>query len=420
MRILSVALKDLKEILRDKRSLFFILVFPMLFMLVFGFAFGDMGEQTEPHDIAVVNYDQGYVLNGENVAFGNNLTTFLSDVKYQNSDINMFNVKTTTESSADDMVKDRTIDAEVIIPSDFSKSISGLILNKLGSSGVSSTGNMSNNIVSTVKIRGDVGYSGFGTSEGMLVGVLRGFQDGIISGIQSKITGATSTNENVINTEVEGVSGTESFTNFDFIAPGMIVFAILLLATSVATILTKETETGTLRRLKLSKMTTFDYLFGGLIPWSLIAVLQVLILFVVALAIGFHWQGGITSLLLAILVGIIGGISSIALGMIIASFAKDAKQASNLGTLIVVPLSFIVGSFFQLPQVVIGNFMGQSIQIYDLLPWTHTLTALRKTLIYGSSWNAISFNVMMSLILTIILFIIGLMLFSKNRLKSDI
>ena len=79
----------------------------------------------------------------------------------------------------------------------------------------------------------------------------------------------------------------------------MIVFAILLLATTIAAILTREVESGTLERLKMSKMSSFDLLFGGLIPWSLVAGAQVVILLIVAVLLGLHWQGGITSVILA-------------------------------------------------------------------------------------------------------------------------
>ncbi|MCE7697916.1 MAG: ABC transporter permease, partial [Methanobacterium paludis] len=113
---MSIAVKDLKEIIRDRRSLFFILLFPMMFMLVFGFAFGNMGESNEPHNLAVVNYDQGTTLSGEQVNFGDNLTTLLGDVKYQSSDVHMFNITKTNESTANQMVKQRDADAELIIP----------------------------------------------------------------------------------------------------------------------------------------------------------------------------------------------------------------------------------------------------------------------------------------------------------------
>ena len=82
----------------------------------------------------------------------------------------------------------------------------------------------------------------------------------------------------------------------------MMVFAILLLATTVAAILTREVESGTLLRLKISKMRSFDLLFGGLIPWSLVAGAQVVILLVVAIILGLKWQGSVYSILLAIVI----------------------------------------------------------------------------------------------------------------------
>lgn len=444
MKFLSIASKDIKELLRDRRGLFFILLFPMFFMLVFGFAFGGMGQSNTPHSIAVVNYDEGATVTYTNqtMNFGNNLTNVLEDVKYQNSDVHMFNITKTTEENADKLLKQRDVDAEVIIPKDFSKASVALITNTLQSSTSQSTiqdssqssqsssqstlqstqsaGASTDNITAKVIIRGDTGYMGFGTAQGILTGVFQSYEDDIVTEVQNRIQGTPGAKPHqFIQTEVEGMPGTETFTSFDFLAPGMIVFAILLLATSVAASLTREVNTGTLERLKMSKMKSFDLLFGSSIPWTLVAAAQVVILFAVAIAIGFHWQGSINSIILAVIVGIIGGISSIALGMIIAAFAKNERQASNLGTLITVPMSFIVGAFFQLPQVTVGNFMGQNFQIYDVLPWTHTLNALRSVLTYGSGWDAISYQVGMSVVLTAILFVIGVFLFSKTRLRAE-
>lgn len=40
MRILSIALKDLQQITRDKRSLLFLIAMPIVFTLFMGFAYG--------------------------------------------------------------------------------------------------------------------------------------------------------------------------------------------------------------------------------------------------------------------------------------------------------------------------------------------------------------------------------------------
>lgn len=432
MKFLSIASKDIKELLRDRRGLFFILLFPMFFMFIFGFTFGGMGQSNTPHNIAVVNHDEGAAVTfmNQTTNFGDNLTTVLGDVKYENSDVHIFNITKTNEEQADKLLKQREIDAEIIIPKDFSKATASLINSTLQSTLSSKTSVQTtaqsmaspsaDNVTSTVIVRGDTGYMGFGTSQGILTGVFQSYEENIVIGVQNRIKGTPGAQtHHFIQTKVEGMPGTQPFTTFDFLAPGMMVFAILLLATSVAAALTREVDTGTLERLKLSKMKSFDLLFGTLLPWALVAAAQVIILFAVAIMVGFHWQGSINSIVLAVIVGTIGGISSIALGMIIAAFAKNDKQASNLGTLITVPLSFLVGAFFQLPQVTIGNFMGQTFQIYDLLPWTHTLNALRSVLTYGSGWSSISYQVGMSAVLTVILFVIGVFLFSKTRLKAE-
>jgi ABC-2 type transport system permease protein len=422
MKFISIAVKDFKELVRDRRGLFFILLFPIFFMMIFGFAFGGMGENNTPHNIAVVNLDQGTINStGSNVNYGNELTTKLEDQNYEKSNVKLFNVTSTTNSSAQPLLSKRTVDAELIIPANFSNSVQSLINNTiLSSTGQTSTVNSSiNKSTSTLIISGDTGYMGFGVAQGILVGFLGQYQQNVITNTMDSIAGTPGAQPTqYINTTVQSIAGTASFTQFDFLAPGMMVFAILLLATTVAAILTREVESGTLLRLKISKMRSFDLLFGGLIPWSLVAGAQVVILLAVAIILGLHWQGSYYSILLAIIIGIIAGIASISLAMIIAAFAKNDRQAANLGTLIVVPTSFLTGAFFPLPAEYI-NFFGHSFQIYDILPWTHTLTALRSVLVYGYGWNSISYDVIISAVLTLILFVIGVFLFSKTRLGAE-
>lgn len=419
MKFLSLAIKDIKELVRDRKGLFFILVFPIFFMLVFGFAFGGMGQSNTPYKLAIVNHDSSITIpmTGESVNFGNNLTQILEEAQYENSDVNLFNVTKVSESQAEELLKTRDIDAALIIPDNFSESVLALINHTIlsATNPLVASGSTTPEITSTLIIRGDTGFMNFGVSQGILVGVLAKYQDEIVTQTQNEVRatpGAQPTE--FLKSKVEPIEGTQNFTSFDFIAPGMIVFAIIFLATTVAANFTREVESGTLARLKLTRMKGFDILFGGLIPWSLVVVFQVIIILAVAIAIGFHWQGGVNSILLAILVGVIGGIASIALGMIISSFVQNVGQAGNLGTLITVPASFLVGAFFPLPDVEIFG-----VPFNAFLPWTHTLDALRALLTYGGGWNEIAYSVGVSVFLTVILFAIGVVLFTKNRLKAE-
>ena len=423
MKFISVAIKDFKELIRDRRGLFMILLFPMFFMIIFGIVYGNMGQTNETYNLAVVNLDEGakMPLSNEELNFGDDLTEIFRDSEYEDSDVKLFNIINTSESSANKLIQLREADAMIVIPKNFSQTV----VDKMGDSTAAqntvttSSNNNPNNNTLKLLISGDTSSMGFGITQVVLIKIIDEYQDNLAANIQGQISGSNAEPLKLFEGDVNSVSGTESFSQFDFLAPGMMLFAILLLATTVASSLTKEVEKGTLARLRISKMRSFDMLFGALIPWSIVAAIQVLLLLIVAIIMGFNWQGGLNSMILAMFIGVVGGIGSIALGMIIASFAKNDTQAFNLGIMVVVPTSFLVGAFFQLPQVVIGEIMGRSFQIYDLLPWTHILNAMKSVLIYGNGLSAITYNLAWSAVLTIIIFIIGVGLFSKFRLSVE-
>ncbi|MCQ2972819.1 MAG: ABC transporter permease [archaeon] len=175
-------------------------------------------------------------------------------------------------------------------------------------------------------------------------GVFMALFSGVLDGFSSQISGQTT---KLIVFNNEPLNGTDSFNSFDYIVPGLIVFAVLMTVTTVSSNISKEVENGMLNRLKLSKMKSRDYVLTNLISWSLIGIIQVIILLIIAVLIGYHWKGGLISMIYAIILGIITTISSVALSMIIVSLSKSVEQATNLAPIIVVPLSFLAGSFSQ-------------------------------------------------------------------------
>ena len=80
---------------------------------------------------------------------------------------------------------------------------------------------------------------------------------------------------------------------------GMVVFALLMLAVGVAASLTREADKGTLTRIKLSTISSFELLLGFLVMWTVVGMVQVVLLFGTGIALGFEWQGGAPGLLIA-------------------------------------------------------------------------------------------------------------------------
>ena len=169
-----------------------------------------------------------------------------------------------------------------------------------------------------------------------------------------------------------------------------------------------------IKRLKLSKMKTIDYVVGNLISWSFVGVIQVIIMLLVAVLVGFKWEGGIYTLVLACIVGIVTTFSSVAVALIIVAFSKNAKQASSISPIVAVPLCFIAGAFIPLPDCVIATINNQQIQIYEILPWNQAITAIRQVLTYGQGLDAIFMNLIIILIMGIILLAISVLLFNRK------
>lgn len=469
MKFIYVAIKGLKEIFRDKKGLAFLVAFPATFMLVFGLAFSGGQGENKPYPIGVINRDEGAMIasaDGEQSKqnFGNELVSTIEELTFEDSDASMFEAREVGSEKANKLLEDRDITLLLRIPSNFSSSINQLIksnvrrtvtsrvgemiiteFNSIASSGEENFdpesfygekfgGENSNQlpedtslpevegITSELTIKGDPGYVDYNKSRGILVGVLNQFKEGVATQARqetsAEFTDDPERTEEFVKINSESISGTQSLTTFDYYAPGIFIFALLMSAIGVASSLATEVDKGTLERLKLSKMSSFDLLFGTLIPWSISAVAQVLILFGVALLIGFNWTGGLSSLLYSVLIAAIAGVASVALGLLIASFTENESQASNLGTLISVPLSFIVGAFFPLPKVPIGRIFGSTFELYDVLPWTHAAEALRILLIYGGGISDVAVEFGFLIGLTVLLFFTGVFLFARERLTS--
>lgn len=379
MKIFDIVQLNFKQLIRDKKNLFFLLLFPAVFMLIFGIGFGDNVESDI--DIAIVNHDDGDV--------SNQLVSIIEDFN-SSEDEKLFTVhKIDDETKAQEMLKNGSVSTVLIIPQDFTSDM-GKNQSSLGE----------------VTVKGNAIDTDYGIASSVIAGILSEFSKEIIK----EVSGQTIPEIDLKYDDLD----ISSSSLFDIYAPGLIVFAILMTITVVASNVASEEESGMIKRLKLSKMKTIDYVVGNLISWSFVGVIQVIIMLLVAVLVGFKWEGGIYTLILACIVGIVTTFSSVAVALIIVAFSKNAKQASSISPIVAVPLSFIAGSFIPLPDCVIATINNQQIQIYEILPWNQAITAIRQVLTYGQGLDAIFMNLIIILIMGIILLAISVLLFNRK------
>lgn len=442
MKALSVAVKSFKEFPRDRRALAFLLLFPVIFVVVFGSATFGTGQLTSPHAIAVINEDEGaWILNNTTLEFhnfGDEFVAVMENATYQNSTTHVFRVAKANRSDADRWIASRELAAIMTIPSDFSAGVRAQInqtiyttvstaLVRAIASGNFSGGNSTGfgnytlpilepNMTATVVIEGDFSFSEFAATQATVQGFVDGFVDAVtriateevLKRLPPELQQEVDTSDH-IDARTYGVPGTEEFQVFDWMAPGLFVFATILVALAVTTWVAREVEGGNLERLKLSRMTTGDFLVGLLIPWAALGALQVVLLFGTAVLMGFSWQGGAAALGLAVGIGSLSATASVALGLLLVSFVKSERQATSIGPLIIIPIAFLTEAFFPIAFT----------PLVEGSPWGQAVRATRGMLTFGLPFDTIAQAVMWMALQTAVLFAVAVLVFRRTRLRAE-
>jgi ABC-2 type transport system permease protein len=205
-------------------------------------------------------------------------------------------------------------------------------------------------------------------------------------------------------------------SEFDLYAPGMIIFALLLIIPQTAMLVAREIRWNTLRRLRLTPMRAFDLLSGVGLAQIVVAVVMVVLIFLAALAFGFNNQG---SLGLAIIVGLAVSFSAIGLGLLVACFVENDSQAINVGSTVTMIQVFLSGSFYQLPPQTVFTLASHQIDLFDIFPATHGFLALQQVLSYGVGLKEIAFRLGATLILSGLYFVAGVVVFQHLQMRDN-
>ena len=130
------------------------------------------------------------------------------------------------------------------------------------------------------------------------------------------------------------------------VVPGLVAYAVIFLIMTVAQSFSSERKL--LRRLNTTPMTSTEFIGSQIISNMLIAIVQVVVVLILAYLLGFRPESSVEGILLALPVTAIFALSSVGLGLITATVSKNPEMG--------VGLSFL----FILPQMFFGTFMPLS------------------------------------------------------------
>jgi len=333
--VLTFARIDLKRTFRDKVALFFVFLFPLIFLFVFGGLFGGNNELS--FKVALLNYSQ------EEFATG-----FVEQAN--KAEVVEIDSAITTREQAEESLVRSEIDAAIILPESFGQVKPG------------------NTFPSGEAI---VLYSPNNEQAGQtLSAVLRDVFDEI--------------NEQFVSTDVPFTVSTESTATasqrrFDYTFAGLLGFSILSLGifgpTNVFPQLKKQ---GVLRRYHTTTLKVWQLFVANVLSTALVGILSVALLFVTSLVVfDLNMNGDYLSLISIVVLGttVLFGI-----GLAVGGWAKNENQAAPLANLITFPMMFLSGTFF--PRFLMPEWLQA---LSGLLPLTPVIDGIRLVVTEGKT-----------------------------------
>ena len=377
-RILTVVIMELKKLYREPTFLFMILLFPAVMTISFGLAFGAIGPGETKYSIGIVNFDSGTYPQANQYFIGNLTNTGL------------FNTPKTYSSNAtadNDLVQGK-IDAIIIIPVNFGESWKSFRDNPT---------NQSAWINTTIALKVD------SASIFAISAIPPVVQRALLITLVGQSNLATPLPIQIANPSL--ISATQ-LTQFDYMAPGLFVFAGIFLIMTVAQSFTTEREEGLLKRINTTPTSSSEFITSNVISNMIIAIFQVIIVFLIMFLLGYHPLGGSIGIFIAFLLMIIFSFCSVGLGLIVASVAKSAGTATGLAFLFILPQIFFA-TFVPIGDIsaIIGRFLP-AYYVTDVL----TSIFLRGAPIMSAN-ILIDFIILVSI--SIVLLILGIFLFGK-------
>jgi len=147
--------------------------------------------------------------------------------------------------------------------------------------------------------------------------------------------------------------------HFEYLMPGVVGIAVIYMGMMVALALVDYRQSGLLRRVEATPVSAWAYLGSHIIANMIIAVIQALIVLLVARLLGWVPLGGVVGILLAVLFLALLAIAAVGLGLITAAVAKESGAAGGLAVIYIIPM-MMFGTFltvFNKPTRNIARFM---------------------------------------------------------------
>lgn len=414
-QIYVITLKELKLLFKDKGALAVLFLLPIIFVTVMTFAgVGNQGVRREK--ILVINHDTGPVAQRIILRLQENPKLFITE---------KVNGHALDDIAAEKYLMRRGSGIGLILL--FPKNFSEILLSKrlaptdktlikfIADPGTA--GENINPLEDLVKIqvqRAASALAGARKYESNLEAIAgqqpKTAQEQIALDI-NKLRDKVTKMDTIINDRVQfervapaGVTNYHTITPESQNVPGYTIFGLFFIVQVIGNTFLREKENGTFDRLLISPISKPILLIGKLLPFYIVNILQVLILFAFGHFV-FHIGLG-NSFLGLFLVTLATAAVANALGLFIAAISKSAEQMGPLSGLILISMAAVGGIFipyFEMPHLL------QTISFFTPHAWA--LEGFQDVLVRGYGVLTVLPNVGVLLLFAFLFYLLALLRF---------
>jgi ABC-2 type transport system permease protein len=407
MKSLSIALKDLQILIRDRGEVIQLFLLPLLFIIVFSGALGAFGSDEEDTRqlLPVVDLDGGEA--AQSLLAGLDAAGGVRTELYEHSEAQL-------------MLDENEINRMLIIPEDFtSGTAEGITVElslishpdadiqeteavRLVIVGVTSELSLERQILASLRQMGDMQANA--PEEDQVFTTER-----VLAQARSQFERAqTQPLIDVVQTVPSQEGEREEVPDLGLVAvAGIAVLFVFGTAQVTARSIYDEKKVGSFRRLLAAPMSKTSLLSGKMLPNIIVGMIQFTVIFAFGI-FGLKWLG-LTSPTLGndplavVLVCFIICLCSTAFGILVAAIARTENQIGGLTSLLVWGLGILGGAF--IPTFILDQFLGPVVKV---IPQYWANRALSSLMLRGLGLADVATEIAVLLGFTVVFFLIGL------------
>ena len=332
--LLALTVANIKSYLRDRAALFWTLAFPLIFIFLFGFIFQEGGQSR----LALGWVDE----DGSGAAW---------DLRNAFSEQEGTEIAPESKDAALARMREGNLDGVIVVPAGYGEAIAA---------GAEGTGGPTPIVVYSDASQSNQTAAVYQSVQAVL-GVVN------LGGRPPLVVPQPETLQ------------TENLNFISYFVPSILGLSVMQIGIFAAIPLVADREKLILKRLAATPLRRWQLVGSNVLMRLLIALTQaVIIIGVGVLAFGVQITG---SLLLTAFFIALGAMAFLALGYVIASFAKTEDAANGMTSVVQFPMMFLSGTFFPLDD------MPAFLQgIARVIPLTYLSDALRQVMVGGAAF----------------------------------